>query len=337
MHVCFPCDSLIIRILRPGNASRLAASLAIPLRAWNIAGSVFAATVSTMVGILAPMQTDCNMTCTGNAMEVCGAHNRSSTYSNASLQMYQPKVVLGVQTSQPTEFTPTITPSRTGSTSQTAKVALTTAAVIGVAGGVPIMIAPVYLFWRIRRNRQTRRPLQRSHKTAQEWPLPDPVASWEDFPKATEEVYARVDENNMFSSEGNRFGLGPRSIHVEHRPSIPELRERYELQLSDQQTYQAGSKSSDIYAASPTRYSTTPRLALQGPLGQPTSILKRPATPGIMDMAQGTFELEDRQVSNTTGNLARAKKGVRFGVNQIREFGRTPVIGYGSDSSIWSH
>lgn len=281
-------------------------------------------------GTLATWQTDCNMTCTGNAMQVCGDHNRLSTYSNASLQIYQPKVVLGAQTSGITTATPTIAPSRTGPTSQTPKVNVTIAAVIGVAGGVAIMLALVYLFWRIRSNRRTKGPSQTSENTAQAWPPAGPVPSWEDFLKATEEYYAKVNKSN-------HSALGPQRIHVELRPSIPELREMYELEFNRQRMYQAGSNSSEKYVPPPKKeYPPTTKLALQGHLGQPTSILKRPATPEITNVAQGTFELEDRQISNTTENLVRAKKGVRFGVNQIREFGRTPFIGSGSDSSVWS-
>lgn len=283
-------------------------------------------------GTLAPSQSDCNMTCTGNAMEVCGAHNRASTYSNASLRINQPKVVLGVQTSGPTTTTPTLAPSPTGSTSQTPKVAVTVAAVIAAMAGVAVMIVLVYLCWRIRNDRRTKSPRQMSQITAQSWPPADPVPSWEDSLKATEGYYAKVDESN-------RSGRGPQSIHAEHRPSIPESREGDELQLSNLPIYQAGSNPSDKYVASPTRYSPTARLALQRHLGQPKSILKRPATPTTTNMAQGTFGLEDQEVRGdvpATGNLARAKKVVRFGVNQIREFGRSPFIGYGSDSSVSS-
>lgn len=288
-------------------------------------------------GTIAPSQSDCNLTCAGNAMEVCGARNRLSTYSNREVKIYQPEVV---QTSRPATTTPTVAPSPTGSTSRTPKLAVTVAAaVIGVAAGIAIMVALLYLCWRIRNNRQNKSPLQRLQVDAQAWPPADPVPSWEYFLKATEEHYAKYDESTMLSREGGRSGLGPRSTHVEHRPGIPELRERYELQLNNQRMYRAGSKSSDMYAAPPSGYSPPTRLAVQGHVCQPTSILKRPTTPGITNMAQGTLELEDRQVPRdlpATGNLARAKKGVRFGVSQIREFGRSPFIGHGGDSSVSS-
>ena len=44
-------------------------------------------------GVLASSDTDCNMPCGGNAKEMCGAGNRLSTYSNATLKTYQPAVV----------------------------------------------------------------------------------------------------------------------------------------------------------------------------------------------------------------------------------------------------
>ena len=41
-------------------------------------------------GALAPQDSDCNMPCGGNAKEMCGAGNRLSIYSNATLTTYQP-------------------------------------------------------------------------------------------------------------------------------------------------------------------------------------------------------------------------------------------------------
>lgn len=272
------------------------------------------------------------MTCAGNGMETCGARNISSTYSNGSVKIDQPGAL---QTSRPTTTTPTITPSisvtpsPTGSTSRTPRVDVAVAAVFA---GVAILVALVYLCWRIRSDRRTK--LQISQSATQAWTPADRVPSWEGFSKATEKYCAKFDKSTMNFREGNGAGLGPQSLHVEHDPSIPELRKRYELQLNNLQVYQAGSNSSHKYVVSPRRYIPTSRLAVQGHLGQTTSILKRPATPEITEMAQGTIELEDTQVSNITGNLARAKKGVRFGMNQIRVFGRSPFIGSGSDSSF---
>lgn len=281
-------------------------------------------------GTLARNQSDCNMSCSGNAMEACGGRNRSSIYSNGSVKMYQSEVV---HTSIPTTTTtpaiaPASTPTPTNTTSQTLKMNVTVAAVFG---GVAIMIALVYLYWRIRG--RTKRPQQISQSARQARRPADRVPSWEDFSEATEEYYAKFDESMMDLREGGRSGLSPQSLHVEHRPSMSDLRKTYEVQLNNLQVYQAGSNSSHKYVVSPRKHLPTSRLAVKEYLGQTTSILKRPETPASTVTAQGTFELEDSQVSNITGNLARAKKGVRFGVNQIREFGRTPVIGHGSDSS----
>lgn len=44
-------------------------------------------------GALAPSDTDCNMACSGNAAEKCGAGNRLSIYSNSTLTTYQPAAV----------------------------------------------------------------------------------------------------------------------------------------------------------------------------------------------------------------------------------------------------
>ena len=43
-------------------------------------------------GTLASSDTDCNMACAGNANEMCGAGNRLSVYSNATITTYQPAV-----------------------------------------------------------------------------------------------------------------------------------------------------------------------------------------------------------------------------------------------------
>ncbi|KAL9071089.1 MAG: hypothetical protein Q9161_004428 [Pseudevernia consocians] len=276
-------------------------------------------------GTLAPSDSDCDLPCTGDAKEVCGAHNRLSIYSSGTVTTYQP---VAVQTSRPS---PTKANSRTPKPT-----VIVAAAVIGLVGGIAITVALVYLRLRIRSNRlRTKSLLQTSQVPSQAWPPAEPVPSWEEFLKETEGYYARFDESTTHSNEGNGFGLGLKSIQVGHRPSVPELRERYEqLHSNKQQTSHARSGSSDTYVASPARFSPSARARTQTNFGPPTSILKHPAPTGIANMAQNTFELEERQDSRgvpTSRNLALAKKGVRFGVNQIREFGRSPFIGRGSD------
>lgn len=283
---------------------------------------------------LAPSKSDCNLPCPGNATEVCGGANRISIYS------YEPmakNTSAAVQTSRPTTTGPTATPVPTDATARTPKPAfIVAAAVIGLVAGIAITVALVYLRRRIRsKHLRAKSLLEASQGPSQAWPPAESVPSWDDFVKETEGYYTRFDESTMLSNEGNGSGLGLKSTQAGHRPSVPELRERYEeLQLSHQQASQARSGSSDTYTALPAGFSPPARVPVQGHLGQPTSILKRPAPPGNTNMAQNTFELEDRQSFrdvSTTRNLALAKKGVRFGVNQIREFGRSPFLGRGSD------
>lgn len=44
-------------------------------------------------GALAPSDSQCNMPCSGNSNEMCGAGNRMSIYSKGALQVYQPPAV----------------------------------------------------------------------------------------------------------------------------------------------------------------------------------------------------------------------------------------------------
>lgn len=41
-------------------------------------------------GALASSDSECNMPCSGNSNEICGAGNRMSIYANGTLQIYQP-------------------------------------------------------------------------------------------------------------------------------------------------------------------------------------------------------------------------------------------------------
>ncbi|KAL9135598.1 MAG: hypothetical protein Q9175_003215 [Cornicularia normoerica] len=272
---------------------------------------------------------------TGNAKEVCGAGNRQSVYSNATLTTIQPAAV---RTSRPTTTAPSIAQSPTGATSRTPIAVTVAAAVIGVLAGIAIVVALVYyLRRRIRSTRpRTKSLLQTSQDTAHSWPPADQVPSWEVFVRATEEYYTRFGECATHFSEGKGLGLGLGRNQAVSRPSIPELREKYErLQLNTQGTAQARSKSSNTYARLPAGYSPPTKAPVQAHLGQPTSILKRPAPTEIANMAHGMLETEDERGArgiSATRKLALAKKGVRFGVNQIREFGRSPFMGHGSES-----
>ncbi|CAF9903839.1 MAG: hypothetical protein ALECFALPRED_003004 [Alectoria fallacina] len=188
--------------------------------------------------------------------------------------------------------------------------------VIGVVAGIALTLALVcYLRQRIRSNRlRSKFLLHTSQAAAQAWPPAGRDPSWEEFLKETEEYAERFDESTVLSSEGNGSGLGDES-------------------------YQGGYRRT--YVASAVRCSPSTIAPAQAHLGQPTSILKRPAPLKIANMAQGTFETEDEQDNRdvpATRKLALAKKGVRFGIDQIREFGRTPfgstagsVVDHGSE------
>lgn len=285
-------------------------------------------------GTLVPLDGNCNFNCTGNTTEICGGSYRLSVYSNGTLMTYQSAEA---QTSRSTTAAPTIVPSPTGTTSPKRLPAVTAAAaVIGAVAGTAITVALVYfLCRRSKKNRLRTKSRQGiSQITAQAWPPTDPdrVPSWEEFVKDTEEHYAKLDESIMLSGHGKGAGLG---LEFTHRPSIADLVERYEqLELGNLRSSQARLGSSNTYVESPRRNSPATRAPAQAHLGQPTSILKRPAPSAIANMAQGTFENGAEQVSRNcpaTRNLALAKKGVRFGADQIHEFGRSPFIGHGSE------
>lgn len=258
-----------------------------------------------------------------------------TTSQSSVVQSSQPLVVQtshtsAVQTQRPTTTEPSTAPSPTSATSRTPKVAVpVAAAVVGVVVAVAIAIALFYLRRR-RRSDHLRKngPLQTSQITAHAWPPADRTQSWEEFVRRTEEYCAKFDESPILSRERNGSGPGLKSNRVGHRPSTPEMRTQYELlQLNHQQSSHLRWNSSDTYVASPTTQLPPTRVPARAHLGQPTSILKRPAPRRVANMAEGT--VEDRDESNS--NIARAKKCVRFGVNQIREFGLSPFIGHGSD------
>lgn len=230
-------------------------------------------------GHLAPQDSQCNLPCSGNAKEVCGAGNRLSIYSNGTLATYQ---AAAVQTSRPTTTALAVAPSLTGAALRTPIPATVTAAVIGALAVIAITVALVcYLRRRIRSDRLRTKSLpQISQVTARPWPPADCVPSWEEFVKEAEEYYVGFDESTMLSSEGNGSGLGLKSTQVGYRPSNPELRERYEqLRCKNQQLFHTGLRSSNTSVELPVRYSPPTGAPAQAHLGQPTSILKRPAPP----------------------------------------------------------
>ena len=283
-------------------------------------------------GSLAPRESDCHLPCIGNTQEICGATNRLSVYANRTLVAGQ---LPSLQPSTSTNTAPTVAPSHTGATSRTPISAGTVAAImIGVVVGTVIIIALSYcLYRRIKYNRlRTKGPQQVSSSIAQAWP-PAPAPSWEEFMKETEEHYAMVDK--MISRKGDGSGLSHESTQVGYRPSVLELKERYDQLLRIyQRSFHTGWGPSSADAASATRYSSPRKAPTPLHAGHPMSILKHPVPTGVANMGQGTPDAENSETSRgsrATRKLGLAKKGVRFGVNQIREFGRSPFLGHGSD------
>ena len=205
------------------------------------------------------------------------------------------------------------------------------AAVIGVLVGIAIAVALVYYTCRrIRMKRlETKRLLPTSQDTAEQWTPAHELPHWDMFAKGTQQYHTRSEESAMGFREGNGIGLGIERNQFVPRPSIPEFGEKNE------HLARVRSGSSNTYDQRLVGYPLPAKPPAQANICQPTSILKRPAPNGIPSVAQGIVGTEDergpRRIS-ATRNIARAKKGVRFGVNQIREFGRSPFIGHGSEA-----
>ena len=283
-------------------------------------------------GSLAQWDWECDLPCRGNKEETCGAGNRLSIYSNGTVKTNQSEAM---QTSRPTSR-PNATDSTTAPSSTSAcsrkqiPIATVVAAVIGVAAGIAITIALVYC---VRRRIMSKRI--RSESQLQTRPLVERKLTWEEFVKGVEEYYVRNDQSTMPHNEGNGSGLGLKSTQLSYRPSIPELREEYKRLLRmNQQSFNASLGSSRIDVASPATNLRPQRAPAQAHLGPPMSILKRSTPTDSASMVQGRSGNVDEQGLRVpaTKKLGLAKKGVRFGVNQIREFGRSPLVGHGSES-----
>ncbi len=248
-------------------------------------------------GTRSEWESDCNLSCSGDETEICGGYNMMSIFSNGTLPTYP---LSAAQTSVLTTAAPSILPLPTVATSRMTVPGTTiAAAVIGTVAGIAIMAAlTIYLRRRTKRNRlRMESQVQTLRPTSRKRLPADPVASWEEAMKDTERYYAGSDESTIFYHQRNGSGLGLNITHVDDRPDIPEMR---------------------------GRYSPPQRPPARAQLDQPTSILKRPT-------ATGTTE-QSHKGGAATKNIARAKKGVRFGVNQIREFGRSPFLGHGSET-----
>lgn len=170
------------------------------------------------------------------------------------------------------------------------------------------------------------------------------LPSWEAFLKEVEREYERFDESKMSSSEGygSRFGGSGKP------ENISELKERYDQLIANHHggVPRVGPGSTDTGFRSPTMDFPLSSMQTDPKLGQvtdhntgdmhpilvpqPTSILKRPARKELkfMDAVQrklGTGNENRNTPTSIEMKAAVTKKSVKFGENEIREFGRTPL------------
>ena len=273
-------------------------------------------------GTLADWDFDCNTTCSGNEEEICGGTKKLSIYSNRTLTISQS---LPGQSSELTNVAPTVAPSPTAAISRTSIPTGTIAgAVVAAATGITLAVALIFCIRRrIKRNHvQWESRMQTSPYYTQTWQLADRVSSWEDFTK---------------ESEANSHGLGLRCANFGSYHSFPELKARHEqLRRTQQPSSHVGFESADRHLASPARYPGSQRAPSRTPLDPPTSILKTPTPTKLTNKARAVLVGEDEQdprLVPSIKNLGLAKKCVRFGRNQIREFSRSPFLSHGSNAS----
>ena len=168
------------------------------------------------------------------------------------------------------------------------------------------------------------------------------MPSWEDFLKEVENIYERFDNTTILSSS-----KGSDSRSDGSRPTVSELQEKYDelwrtkhspptKRESNSSNAVIGSSTSNLPAlpkqtlrekSELTERKMTPTQAIG-----PVSILRWPARKSLIGAVHSI-------ISNTNADAAEAderpnpsqkqgrkvKKGVRFGNNEIREFGATPL------------
>ena len=150
--------------------------------------------------------------------------------------------------------------------------------------------------------------------------------SWEAFLKEVEKEY------------GMSFSDGSESSMNQLRKYAAELEERYNKLQQTKAIWpiKSGSRSSDTKTTSPAGESPPiTRNSSLVHLKHTTSILKRPSRKGLVEAVQsmlGTSSSGETEAAGATyrPNLIQkqevgVKKGVRFGNNEIREFGATPA------------
>ncbi|KAL2042967.1 hypothetical protein N7G274_004025 [Stereocaulon virgatum] len=171
------------------------------------------------------------------------------------------------------------------------------------------------------------------------WPLRR-MATWEDFLQEVEKEYERIDESEM-TSEGSKTSMGG------YHATTAELEERYNRLLSKSNrppirpvtkssatTVASSAESSPLSMkqSSQTHGNHSEKNNLLVHAGQPLSILKRPARKRLAEAIQGMWGSSSTEGSYMGHGPSYAwkearviKKGVRFGSNEIRVFGATPL------------
>ena len=168
------------------------------------------------------------------------------------------------------------------------------------------------------------------------------MPSWEDFLKEVENIYERFDNTTILSSS-----KGSDSRSDGSRLTVSELQEKYDelWRTKHSPPTKRESNSSNAVIGSPTlnlpplpkqtlreKSELTERKLTPTQTIGPVSILRWPARKGFIGAVHSI-------ISNTTADAAeaeegpnpvqkqerKAKKGVRFGNNEIREFGATPL------------
>ncbi|MCJ1452706.1 hypothetical protein MMC28_003049 [Mycoblastus sanguinarius] len=179
-------------------------------------------------------------------------------------------------------------------------------------------------------------------------------SSWETFLKEVESKYERFDESTVFSSEANGSRLCASSREDECGESASRHEDRYNpprrkhrtrppttksTSLNTMVDYKAAIKHPSLRIQTPCKTKTLEDRSMDyATIVQPPSILKRPAriNLGSAEVPSGP-ELGDQMHKATfvTKRSAAVRKGVRFGEDQIREFGGTPLPSRsGSSSSV---
>ena len=168
------------------------------------------------------------------------------------------------------------------------------------------------------------------------------MPSWEGFLKEVESIYERFDNTTILSSS-----KGSESRSDGSRPTMSELQEKYNELWRNKHSPPMGqdSNSSNALVGSPTsnlpplpkqtfreKSELTARKMTPPQTSGPVSILKWPARKGFIGAVHSILSHTNDDAAETDEGSypgqkqgPKVKKGVRFGDNEVREFGATPV------------